>query len=306
MRHGIAHEDLAMVDYSSLPPILLFADGPAAEARGRRAAEAAGLRVMDALALADAVRLDAAAGVAAAMVSLDGDDPALDALLDRLDSEARSGGHGAVIAAPSGLIDPIAARIASPRILHLADAGEAETALALAMVARPAAPRFHDVGRPEGAALLQQLSEEVGRIAHMLANLSEEGPDALVAGARGDAEGAAEVTGFDVRAIIRARRLREQFFRADLFADPAWDIMLDLLAARLERSRVAVSSLCIAAAVPATTGLRWIKQMTDEGLLERSADPEDGRRVFIDLTDRAAEAMLAYIVAARRIGGMAI
>jgi hypothetical protein len=44
--------------------------------------------------------------------------------------------------------------------------------------------------------------------------------------------------------------MREQFFGPDLFADPAWDILLDLYAARLEQQRVAVSSLCIAAAVP--------------------------------------------------------
>ena len=105
-----------------------------------------------------------------------------------------------------------------------------------------------------------------------------------------------------VRALIRYRRLREQFFAKDLFADPAWDMLLDLMAARLERSRVAVSSLCIAAAVPATTALRWIRTLTEHGLLVRCADPEDGRRIFIDLSDVASDALTAYFQTAQQMG----
>src|SRR3546814_5849017 len=62
----------------------------------------------------------------------------------------------------------------------------------------------------------------------------------------------AAAEGARVRALIRARRMRDQFFRSELFADPAWDMLLDLMAARLEHKRVSVSSLCIAAAVPVT------------------------------------------------------
>lgn len=106
-----------------------------------------------------------------------------------------------------------------------------------------------------------------------------------------------------LRAMIRARRMRDQYFGGELFADPAWDMLLDLLLARIERRTVAVSSLCIAAAVPPTTALRWIKRLTDEGVFVRTADPRDGRRVFIDLSDAAADAMANYIGAVERIGG---
>ena len=73
--------------------------------------------------------------------------------------------------------------------------------------------------------------------------------------------------------------------------------LLDLFAARLERQPVSVSSLCIAAAVPATTALRWIKTMTDAGLFLREADPRDGRRIFIALTESVCEAMARYFEA---------
>ena len=97
-----------------------------------------------------------------------------------------------------------------------------------------------------------------------------------------------------VRAHIRDRRARASYFPDALFADPAWDILLDLMAARLEGRTVSVSSLCIASAVPPTTALRWIKTLTDDNFLERSADPVDGRRIFVHLTDRAVAAMEAY------------
>jgi DNA-binding MarR family transcriptional regulator len=97
-----------------------------------------------------------------------------------------------------------------------------------------------------------------------------------------------------LRRILRQRQLRARFFDGDLFADPAWDILLDLTAARAEHKRVSVTSLCIASGVPPTTALRWIGQMTEAGLLERIEDDTDRRRAFIALTDRAADGMARY------------
>ena len=106
-----------------------------------------------------------------------------------------------------------------------------------------------------------------------------------------------------VRAHIRNRRARASYFPHSLFADPAWDMLLDLMAARLEDRMVSVSSLCIASAVPPTTALRWIKTLTDEKFLERSADPADGRRIFVHLTDRAVSAMESYFERTRMVSG---
>jgi hypothetical protein len=97
-----------------------------------------------------------------------------------------------------------------------------------------------------------------------------------------------------VRRIIRQRQMRARFFDGDLFADPAWDMLLDLTAARAEQGRVSVTSLCIASGVPPTTALRWIGQMTEAGLLKRIEDESDRRRAFITLTDKAVEAMARY------------
>ncbi|MGZ8287197.1 MAG: hypothetical protein ACXW27_01605 [Allosphingosinicella sp.] len=160
-----------------------------------------------------------------------------------------------------------------------------------------------EVGKAQATLRLQQLSEEVGRIANVLAALSEHEAAAAAMAAVGAVPDNGEPldAGF-IRSIIRVRRLRDHFFKSDLFADPAWDMLLDLMAARVERQRVAVSSLCIAAAVPPTTALRWIKGLCDQGLFVRIADPEDGRRVFIELSSETAARMEAYLRSAQRVG----
>ena len=98
-----------------------------------------------------------------------------------------------------------------------------------------------------------------------------------------------------VRRVLAARAGRRQFFNADLFADPAWDILLELYALRCEQRRTSVSKLCIAAAVPTTTALRWIDKLHADGLLEREADRSDGRRVWVALSDKGFEALEAYL-----------
>lgn len=97
-----------------------------------------------------------------------------------------------------------------------------------------------------------------------------------------------------VRRIIHHRRMRERQFAACLLADPGWDMLLDLYAAHYERQKVSVSSLCIAAAVPATTALRWIRTLEEEGHVERSQDPYDGRRIYLAMSEAARIKMDNY------------
>ena len=106
-----------------------------------------------------------------------------------------------------------------------------------------------------------------------------------------------------VRRIIRQRQLRTRFFSEGLFADPAWDMLLDLAAATAEHARVPVTSLCHASGVPPTTALRWIGVLSEAGLVKRVEDQSDRRRAFIALTDKAADQMARFFA---EIGGSAI
>lgn len=98
-----------------------------------------------------------------------------------------------------------------------------------------------------------------------------------------------------IRALIKARRARDSHFPPEMFGDPAWDMLLDLAAARLERRRVSVSSLCIAAAVPTTTALRWIKRLCDDGTLLREPDLIDRRRAYVVMSAATERSMTACL-----------
>lgn len=88
-------------------------------------------------------------------------------------------------------------------------------------------------------------------------------------------------------ALVRARGNRARQFRQNLFGDPVWDMLLDLFIARLSHKPVCVSSLCIAARVPASTALRWIRNLERHGEVMRRPDASDRRRVYVELSDSA-------------------
>ena len=111
--------------------------------------------------------------------------------------------------------------------------------------------------------------------------------------------GQGAVTEQEIRSILKARRNRTEFFPADLFADPAWDMLLELYAAKLGQRRLSVSRLCTCAGVPQTTALRWLATLEQKGLAMRSPDPFDGRRFFIELSGQGTAAMDAYFSSSR-------
>jgi DNA-binding MarR family transcriptional regulator len=291
------YPDLSSSDYAGPPPVLIAASSDQARARASITAQAAGYRTATVEIEVAIERLNIQGAASAIWVEIDRDVGAeLDQLLERVELESREGRMPAVISAPIALIDPITARIRDSAIELLIDgsAPDRTAALALVIARRSVESRLHDVTRDSSSARLRQLSDEVGRIAATLARLS------VVPGAPAaempdyQAGEAPQVSLEQVRQVIRARRLRSRYFDEEMFADPAWDMLLDLLQAEIAQHRVPVSSLCIAAAVPATTALRWIKTMTDAGLFRRRADPHDGRRIFVELAPQASDALRRY------------
>jgi DNA-binding MarR family transcriptional regulator len=284
-------------EYAGLPPILIAATSDEARARAVVTAESGGYRTVI-IPLDDAARrLEIQPQASAIWIELD-EDPGseLDGLLDQVQSEAVLGHCPAIITSSLPLIDRVMARIEDSSVELLVDPSPSDrlAALALAMARRAGDQRLYDISKEPSAVRLRQLSDEVSRIAATLARLSV-GPAGAGVEKPEPATGEAPGISLDtVRQVIRARRLRARFFDEDLFADPAWDMLLDLLQAEIAQHRVPVSSLCIAAAVPATTALRWIKTMTDVGLFKRRADPHDGRRIFVELSSGASEAMRRY------------
>lgn len=286
----------AATEYRRQPTVLAIADSPAMAAEADRAIAAAGARPVAVLSPAEGLARLREPGMAdAVLLAIGAADTEIEALLAGVADGVAARRFAAAASLPAERIDLGWALLAGSDAALLIGGGAAEQADALAQaLAAHAGVRDRD---EDEKARLARLSAEMARVARDLAALSQGAP------APPPGRDAVPAIGAPlVRALIRLRRMRAQFFEPALFADPAWDMLLDLTAARLEGRDVAVSSLCIAAAVPATTALRWIKAMTDQGLLVREADPDDRRRVHMRLSDAAAERMVAYLQAAVQTG----
>lgn len=237
--------------------------------------------------------------------------------LVRLDERAARAGAQVIAVTERSALDDVFAccESAQTQILVRPSAAERACALGVALMRVPGS-RVRELDETERLMLLR-LTEEVGRLAAKLDALAQpfDGRDRFAAPGR-EFRGEGDETPWRPRVplpkprlvhqILRQRRLRDRFFDPEIFADPAWDILLDLTAARAEHRRVSVTSLCIAAAVPATTALRWIAQMTDMGILVREQDLADKRRTFIALSESAADAMARYFVELEKTAGTVV
>lgn len=310
-------------DYADRASLLVIGGSADEEERWSGLARAAGGRLLDCVPLEQAaMRLAVTVDVDAMLLLCRGDEPGLDRLIVRLDALALNAGTKLLVRARLEGLDRLYGLVAAPGAMLLCEGDDSELALALcgALASQRRLIHLHDHGRsePEGDRL-ERLTDELGRLARTIEALVQdrapvlpmtqrrEGVGAMFSSPRADYAPPQPENGIDpwpidaaqVRALLRARRMRDPLFPPDLFADPAWDIMLDLLAAHLEGRFVSVSSLCIAAAVPPTTALRWIRQLTDRELLERREDPEDGRRIFIVLSEPGLLAMRRWFAASR-------
>ena len=295
-----------MADWGAAPRVLIFSDTEAGLAASSETALENGARILAALPIADALgRLDSQIAIDLIVLDVIFDHgPLLDQLLRTIEEAASQRRFGSVVVVAPNLLDIVSAHIDHEDVNLVV--GREPQALALAMRERLSrtAPQLREDSRQDGRRSCN-FNDDISRIGRTLAAAASY--DEGEADAPGDTpamppslDDIQPARAAAIREVIRARRLREELFGPGLFADPAWDILLDLTAARIEGRSVAVSSLCIAAAVPPTTALRWIKQLTEGGMLRRVADPVDGRRVFIELTEHAAAAMMAYFSAISR------
>lgn len=287
--------------YGKEPTVAIFADDGQSQGRLRRWIEAAGARAVDCGSIVEAEAVLGRSSVDAALLDTKGGaGHDLERLFHQLNGLAQAQGPRSVVLMTPELVDIAAAHLTHPDITLLCEASDLEGVAALALALAPTPTLMFEERGDDLSMQLRRVREEVGRIARALATVAGNEDRVVPAPPRPILEepipAIAEEPGTALlRQLIRARRLRERFFEAEMFADPAWDMLLDLMLARMEGRAVAVSSLCIAAAVPPTTALRWIKRLTDEGLFVRTADPLDGRRVFIDLSEPAAISMMRYL-----------
>lgn len=109
------------------------------------------------------------------------------------------------------------------------------------------------------------------------------------------AEGASTLRHSDLvafaRRLVNERRMRDEAFGADYFQDPVWNLMLELFVAAGDGEKVGINRATQASGVPATTALRYIKMLSQRGIVARDQCLEDSRRVYVRLTERSMRKM---------------
>ena len=144
---------------------------------------------------------------------------------------------------------------------------------------RPDTPRATELRQLAGTA--RALAEDMGR--------------ALVTSAGRD-DGAAQ--GDTLRTLELLQRLQESrssIFGEAVMPEPAWEMLAELMRARLMGQQLSVTSLALASQSPMTTALRRIDDLIQGGLAARVPDPADRRRTHVELSPEGMARMRAFL-----------
>lgn len=146
---------------------------------------------------------------------------------------------------------------------------------------------------------ISSLSAELQRIAQLMDDPEVgQGGGSRTAGAEGASPGAEPDAGrlnAFIRDLLRREMKRREIGGGELFGDPTWAMLLDLLLAKLEDRRVSVSSACIASGAPMSTALRLVRRLVGEEVLCRLPDAHDRRRHFLIINPRFEQPLLDYL-----------
>ncbi len=92
-------------------------------------------------------------------------------------------------------------------------------------------------------------------------------------------------------------QLRKKFFSGLISANHSWTVLLELLTHKNEDQDRSVTTISTLGNMQATTGLRWIEVLKDEGLVVVANDINDDRQQSVTLTDQGQKDMKSYLKA---------
>ena len=92
-----------------------------------------------------------------------------------------------------------------------------------------------------------------------------------------------------IRSVLLVRRARSAILGKQLFSDPAWDIILELYAAKLGERQMSVADVARAIETPESTTRRWVAALEERGLVQSRTDLTKANVVWISLTDDGAD-----------------
>ena len=97
--------------------------------------------------------------------------------------------------------------------------------------------------------------------------------------------------------ILERRRLRQAEFGPKLFAEPGWDMLLELYISESAGASTTAAQLNAKSRAPDTTFVRWLQNLEQEVLVTRRPHPVDHGTEFVELTNKARGALERYLTA---------
>jgi len=137
------------------------------------------------------------------------------------------------------------------------------------------------------AAALREFADVATELAGNLRLMSRPGPTAALAHAKANLA--------TLELLRRLQGARQTIFGDAVMPEPAWEMIAELMRARLAGERLSVTSLALSSQSPATTALRRIEDLIQCGLATRTPDPADRRRSYVELTPEGAKRMQVFL-----------
>jgi len=108
--------------------------------------------------------------------------------------------------------------------------------------------------------------------------------------------GKTEDTGLrTLKLLQKLQEARSSIFGEAVMPEPAWEMLAELMRARLTGQHLSVTSLALSSKSPMTTALRRIEDLIQGGLAARMPDPADRRRTYVELTPEGMARMQLFL-----------
>ena len=98
-----------------------------------------------------------------------------------------------------------------------------------------------------------------------------------------------------LRLLQKLQEARSSIFGEAVMPEPAWEMLAELMRARLAGQHLSVTSLALSSKSPMTTALRRIEDLIQGGLAARMPDPADRRRTYVELTPEGMARMQLFL-----------
>jgi CheY-like chemotaxis protein/DNA-binding MarR family transcriptional regulator len=140
------------------------------------------------------------------------------------------------------------------------------------------------------AGTAKALAEDMRRTIEQVAN-GREAPG----GAPQQPAGTEETRLRTLQLLQQLQEARTSIFGEAVMPEPAWEMLAELMRARLAGQHLSVTSLALSSKSPMTTALRRIEDLIQGCLAARMPDPADRRRTYVELTPEGMARMQLFL-----------